>query len=853
MSRSYRFDRFELRPTERLLYVQGDPAPLGSRAIDLLLALVERHGCLVTKHELLDLVWPGVVVEENNLQVQVSTLRKVLGARSIVTVPGRGYRFVEPVVVDSGAASGPPPTARTSDSVEALWAAATADSPLSVLPALPSRILGRDRDLAALEDLADRPLVTIVGPGGIGKTALALAAAHAGQRRMRDGVAWVELAAITDPALVVTVVAQALGLPTNADAPLASLLVGLRPLNVLLVLDNAEHLLDAVVHLVNAIVEAAPQVRVLVTSQLALKVPAEQVFRLNALSVPEHGASMDEALAHGAVALFVDQAQAADRRFALADANVAMVIALCHRLDGVALAIKLAASRMPLLGLQGIWMRLDERFRLLASRGTQNLLPARHQTLLAALEWSHDLLGPDEQAVFRRLSVFSGGFSLALASVVTSDDRLDEWTVIDLLGELVDRSLVSVDAVLEGADAPRYRLLESTLAFAELKLADSSEREAIAQRHARAVAGLIDRAYEDYWAMPDNAWLNTYGPEIDNVRKALEWARQNDPALAVTLVGAASVLFLLLGLAPECRQHALALQAQAESMPAGESLARYWVERSRLHWGISNGLMHEFALRAAKQCRDVGDQRGLYMALRCQAGSGVVSPQDAMGLLDEMARLEHSGWPVRLKLQRLLAEVGVLKAGDFMIEARLVCDTLLIRAQAAGLDAVVSATLSDLASVSLALGDTDAAIRACRKLLSRGRHRRDNFVLHALAIVASASLIQGDAHQARGSLTDFVAASRSRDWEWLGLYSGLLALLAAVEGRHEAAARVLGHADQAYRQLGSRDAQALKARAQAKALIQQALDATAIERLSAEGADMDPETLCAWALARDDA
>ena len=155
--------------------------------------------------------------------------------------------------------------------------------------------------------------------------------------------------------------------------------------------------------------------------------------------------------------------------------------------------------------------------------------------------------------------------------------------------------------------------------------------------------------------------------------------------------------------------------------------------------------------------------------------------------------------------------------------------------------------------MSRALADSDPASRPARRRLARGGLRRDNFVLHALAIVASASLIQGDAHQARGSLTDFVAASRSRDWEWLGLYSGLLALLAAVEGRHEAAARVLGHADQAYRQLGSRDSQALKARAQAKALIQQALDATAIERLSAEGADMDPETLCAWALARDDA
>jgi predicted ATPase/DNA-binding winged helix-turn-helix (wHTH) protein len=830
----YRFDRFELRPTERLLYLEGEPTSLGARAVDVLTVMVEANGRLVSKLELLDRVWPGLVVEENNLQVQISSIRKLLGAKAIATVPGRGYRFCLPVVGDQG------------QPVQHLAvpsaSAPTASDVLSVLPAMPGRLWGREADLAELEAQLPAPLITVVGQAGIGKTAFALGVAHAWRSSRRDGAAWVELAGIADPQLVVSLVAQSLGLSSGGHDPLQTLVSALKPLQVLLVIDNAEHVLDAVARLAQAVMQGAPDVRMVVTSQLPLRVPGERVFRLGPLSVPPEGATVDEAIQHGAVALFIDQVQAANRHFELDASQVARVINLCRRLDGVALAIKLAAARVPVLGLQGVEERLGERFKLLHTNSA--VAPSRQQTLLAALDWSHELLTPPERTVFRRLAVLAGGFTLDLAKALAHDHDLDEWAVIDVLSSLVDRSLVMADA----GESPRYRLLDSMRDYAGLKLVESGELPDIRKRHAQALAATMDAAYEDYWAQSDAQWLGKYGNEIDNVRMAMDWSVQNDKTLAIRLLGASGPLFLLLGLAPECRQRGLPLVDVATSMQSGAEVARFWLERSRLHWGVGNSAMHDLALSAASSYRAAGDRRGLYLALRCLAGSGVMPGAQALAVLDEMAALESPDWPARLQAQRLQAEVSVLRSIEYMAEARRVCQNLLVRAQAGGLDGVVSATLSDLASISLSLGDTETAMQTCQQLLDRGRHRRDNFILHALAIVACVSFVKGDLVGARAALTDFVSASRSRDWEWLGLYAGLLALLAALEGRHEAAARLLGYTSRAYEQLGSRDVLTVYAWSRASGLVQDAVDSTVLPRLKEMGATMDPESVCTWAL-----
>jgi predicted ATPase/DNA-binding winged helix-turn-helix (wHTH) protein len=829
VSQAFRFGRVEVRPGERLLLIDGEPAALGSRAFDVLLVLVDHRDRLVGKHELLDRVWPGLVVEENNLMVQVSALRKLLGPGAIATIPGRGYRFT--LAGDGVAAS-------------ASAAPAPRFEPIAALPALPSALHGRDDDLAEIDQwLSRQRLLTMTGAGGIGKTTLALAAAHARRGTVRDGVAWVALGDIADPSLVASAVTQVLGLPASArDDPLPALAAALAARQMLIVLDSAEHLLDAVARLVRAVLSQAAGVQFLVTSQAALKLDGERVFHLGALSVPPAGTPPAQALGYGAVALFVDQAQAAERHFSLNDSNVDAVVEMCRQLDGLALAIKLAAARLPLLGLAGLAARLGDRLKLLG--GTGRGAPTRQQTLRAALDWSHSLLGTVEQVVFRRLGVFAGGFTLELASAVASDDTLDEWAVIDALGSLVDRSLVTLDA----GELPRYRLPQGPREYAHLQAEKAGERQAVQRRHAQALAAHMDRAYEAYWEAPDQAWLAAHGVEIDNLRAALDWSTAHEPALGVRLIGAASFLFLMLGLAPEARKRSQGLE-EAAGAAAPPDAARYWRERSRLHWGVSNARMAEFARASAALCRAAGDERGLYLALRCAAGSGAVPAEEAEAMLAEMARLEQPAWPPRLRAQRRLAELGVLRSAGRLDEVRNAAQALLAMSRQAAMDSNALVALATLASVHLTLGDADAALSCAREVIDGRTQRRDNFVLQALASMTQALLARGDLAAARAALADFIATSRSRDWEWFDLYADLFALLAAKEGRLEAAARLIGHADAAGRRVGARDPNMARARAEALAIVEGALEPERVARGMAEGAPLGIEAVRALALA----
>jgi predicted ATPase/DNA-binding winged helix-turn-helix (wHTH) protein len=517
----YRFNQYRLLPEQRQLLEDERPVKLGSRAFDMLLALVERRERVVDKHELMDLVWPRLVVEENNLQVQVLALRKLLGHGAIGTIPGRGYRFTLPVTVDGapGAPSGVPASAP----------AATEPERPGTLPLPPAQLFGRDDDLVTLNGLIEQHgLVTLAGAGGIGKTALARGVAQQQQAQHGGGVWWVELAALSDPALVPTTVARALGLVLDGTKdPTQAVLKALQGRAALLVLDNAEHLLDSVAGFVSALRGAGAGVRLLVTSQEVLRALDEQVFRLGPLAVPK-GDELEQVQASGAVALFVARARAANPRFVLTDDNRAAVADICRRLDGIPLAIELAAARVPLLGVQGIRARLDERFRVLTA-GARAVL-RRHQTLRAALEWSHGLLTAEEQVVFRRLGVFAGGFMLEAAQAVAADERIDTWDLLEHLGGLVDKSLV----VAEGDALPRYQLLETTRLYALERLAESGETEAVLRRHAEHALELAE-AFDAGTAGQGQAAraLDRLDQERNNLLHALAWCdREDDPAAA---------------------------------------------------------------------------------------------------------------------------------------------------------------------------------------------------------------------------------------------------------------------------------------------------------------------------------
>jgi predicted ATPase/DNA-binding winged helix-turn-helix (wHTH) protein len=630
-----RFGHVELWPRDRRLVVDGAPRPLGSRAFDMLVALAERPGRLVTKNELLDLVWPDLVVEENNLHVQMTQIRKALGNELIATIPGRGYRFVRRIDGDAPA----PPQAAASAAAAAAAASEPPGAPRRVAAALgpdASALVGREQALLELHALTQaHRLVAVVGSGGIGKTSLVRRLLQEADAAL-DRVDFVELASQADPADVARTVSTALGLELGQADPAAALGAQLAPLKALVALDNVEHLADGVAAVVGLLLAAAPGLRIVVTSQVPLKVHGERVYRLEGLAVPESARAAAEAATHGAVVLFVDRAQAADRRFALTDDNVAQVVEICRRLDGVPLAIELAAARVPLLGLDGLVAALDERLRVLT--GGHRDAPARQRTLRATLEWGHALLAASEQAVFRRLAVFAGSASLEAIRHVAADappGPLDEWAVLDALGALVDRSLVAVLAdPVDPHAAPRYRLLESPRSLACEQLAASGEDDAVRRRHATWFVELAENHWAGVGADPRGTSRGVLALEHDNLRACLDWAAGHDVALGLRAAAA------LIPFWRERGYHADALR-RCDALLAGPGVEVAYATRMRLSLGLcalafEQGLperLARYATEALERCR-AQDDRSDEAACLSWLAHAVLFAGDRAGAID---------------------------------------------------------------------------------------------------------------------------------------------------------------------------------------------------------------------------
>jgi predicted ATPase/DNA-binding winged helix-turn-helix (wHTH) protein len=834
---THRFGRYAVLPQERQLLIDGKPAPLDEHVFDLLLALIERRQGVVSRNELADLVWPGGVADDNTLAVQVRTLRELLGPDLIATVPGRGYRFVPPLEED-----GKSPAASVRDAAHSP-AAVVPDPPGPspfAPPGAPPTLLGRDDDLVALNHLLAQHLhVTVLGAGGIGKTSLALAASHAGRHAHRDGAAWVDLSSISEPALVCAVVARALELPVaSGDHQLPALVAGLKSLDVLLVLDNAEHLIDEVARLANAIVTGAPNVRLLVTSQVVLKVERERIFRLGPLAIPEPGTSAHDAMEYGAIALFIDQAQAADPRFRVTDENVGSVIELCRQLDGLALAIKLAAVRLPLFGLRGLEQRLGERLKLLvdASRSA----PARQQTLRAALDWSYGLLSPEEQRTFRQLGVFAGacGFSLELAGAVAGQAGQDEWAVIEHVSALLNHSLV----VDDGADPPRYRLLESARDYALHQLAERHERDAAEGRFARAMNSVMERFYEARWTTPDMPLLNAFARELDNVRLAIGWSLEHDPRLATALVGASSPLHILLGLMHEHKGYAEVLEPLVSTDAVDAITARYWLARA-VDEGLSGFPSAQAGERAAGLFRALGDERSVALSLCCIGICQVYSVPQWSATQAEMESLAPEAWPARTKVWRLFAEAAMHIAQERYDEALSVAEAGLVFARSRGLVNPVAYFTRWAIIAELALGRLDDALRRSREQIAaecrwRGRALEPTLGNHA-AVLAR----QGRCAEARVALAEFFEAGRRAGWQRLGQFGNALVELALHEQRYSPAARLLGYARTAWWRPDTQ-----RRCAELLATLETVLDPETLERLLAEGKALDEEAVCALTL-----
>ena len=525
------FGEYRLMPAERLLVGKTGPVPIGRRALEILTALIERRSEIVTRDELMHEVWGGQVVEENTLAVHVSALRRALGegrggVRYIATVPGLGYRFLAAVKPEPGPAA-LEPTGRGN--------LQRSDTPL----------LGRDTALADVSaTLRASSLVTLTGPGGIGKTRLARAVGGAVAAEYADGVWWIELAALTEPDQVPGIVAGTLGFRCDKENPLAQLVTRLRSKVQLLILDNCEHVASGVVEVVTAL-QQLESVRLLATSLEPLGVAGERIRRLEPLALPDPGkVTAAEAGSTPAVALFVVRAKSVAQDFALAESNVAAVAEICRRLDGVPLALELAAARAALLGPAAVAKRLDERFLELSS-GRRDASP-RHQTLRALLEWSCGLLGPDELRVLDRIAVFAGSCTLEAVEAVAGDDTLPAWRVSDLLASLIAKSLVIAERTPHGT---RYRMLQTTRTYAAERLVRSGHFGDAMRRCADYLCRLFEQADEMLEKVTEYRWTAQWWPELDNLRAALDWCfgAGAEPALGVALTAQAEALWAMAG------------------------------------------------------------------------------------------------------------------------------------------------------------------------------------------------------------------------------------------------------------------------------------------------------------------
>lgn len=535
---TYAFGPFVLVPERQSLTRGGDAIRIGGRALDILTVLVERAGDLVSKAELNQRVWPNLIVDEGNLKVNMAALRRALGEESgqgryIETVPGHGYRFVADV---------------QSTNIATNYAISTRNLNL---PTSLTRIFGRDTEIAAIgQELANGRLVSIIGPGGIGKTTVALAVADRAIGEFRDGIWLVDFAPLREASLVSNTIAMAVGLEAHAADVLATLCQFLRDREILLVLDNCEHLTAAVAASAERILGAAPAVKLLATSREKLGIAGEHVLVLQGLKAPFFSSNLtaESAMTFPAIQLFADRAAERLDSFVLSDADAPVVADICRGLDGIALAIELAAMRIDIFGVRGLHTQLDDRFRLLAGRrgGLE-----RHRTLSATLDWSYGLLSAQDARLLRTIAIFAGVFDVAGASAVS---ELPMHETEQALTQLAAKSLLAIDF---NSNAVTYRLLQTTRAYCLERLRVSGDETLVRRRHAEHICAVLERASGEWAASSDKEWGAAHWGVIDDLRAALDWAEQSPDAavLQIQLTASGLLLWNHFSLTGECRLH----------------------------------------------------------------------------------------------------------------------------------------------------------------------------------------------------------------------------------------------------------------------------------------------------------
>jgi predicted ATPase/DNA-binding winged helix-turn-helix (wHTH) protein len=783
-----RIGSFELYPSERVLCAAGKPVELGARAFDLLVVLAEQHGRLVSKSTLLERVWPRVIVDENNLPAQIASLRRALGAGAIRTVPGYGYRLELPVSSHGSAEQAPTSTAPREFTPPPL------PVPQRAWPNRLGSLIGREGDVRdLLTALGQSCLVTIVGIAGVGKTRIAQEVLAREAQKTGTAVGWVALQPLTESQHIPSAIALALGLslPAGIDG-FSALRQALEQVPVLLILDGAEQIADSLATPLAELVSHTRGVRALVTSQVPLGVPGEIVYRLPALPIPDRETPHRDAVRFAAVALFAERAAAADRRFELTAANTPIVAEICRRLDGNPLALELAAARVPALGIKSLLERLDDRFRLLKlpARGPD----PRHGTLHAAFDWSYGLLSPSEQKVFNRLGSFAGSFSLNAAARCVADETIDTSEAIDLIGRLVDRSLVSALAM----DPPRYALVETARFFAVGRLAATHELKPAQARMAATMLYVLDAAYQEYWSLDEAIWLHRYEGDLDNVRAAMDWATVNDSELSVALYGSAWPLLVETDLYAEGRNRfAETVSLITDALPRAR-IGRFWEAVATYDSSRQCDRARYAAELAAAMHAATGDLRSHYYAQMQLAFNWRGDDAAARNAFDAARGFEDAAWPARLLTHGALTEGSLLMSSGQFVEARAAYRRAVRLALTMSERQALAATVN-IVALDTACGDTAAALQLGRPLTLSLRHsgrRETRFEL--LVVTFSALLIDGATDEARAYGAELYDLALRLDTGMLYSVLDAMAYLACMDRNYRVAGRISAFADVAH-------------------------------------------------------
>lgn len=628
---------------------------MGARALDILILLVERAGSVVTKAELIAHVWPDTVVEEISLRVSIAALRRALGDcetehRYIANVVGRGYSFVASV---------------TCDTLRPTQVGSTSMPRKFDLPVQQTSMVGRAADVNVLTELLlSRRLVTIVGTGGVGKSTTALEVGCQLVDKYTDGACFVELGAIADSTRVPHSLATALGLAISVNHPVRDLVRFLRDKHMLIVLDNCEHVIAAAAALIEAILKGTHRVQVLATSRERLSIEGEWHYRLSPLKAPTEGSGMTALMVRdfAAIQLFMERAVANTPSFTLSDANARIVAHICQRLDGIPLALELAAARVNLLGIRELAARLDDQF-VLASE--QRTAVPRHQTMQGALDWSYGLLDPVEQLILRRLSVFKGPFTLDSAVDLAARQNLNAEAVVDGVMTLADKSLITIDT---GEHAVRYHLLHTTRAYAFDKLSKTDDVADICRWHAECIAKFFRRAESDWVGASRSTWISKYGYAIDDVRSAIDWAfsPSGDPALGAGLTVASVPFGYQLALIEEFRDRVKHALAHVLNMPVSQTV---------LKLRLTSAL--KMISRYTQNEEDAGESSHL-SAIETSETVGIAKYQIGPILQKTISQIEDGNYREAVGTAKTLSTVAK-EIGDPL--ATLIADRVLAQAQ----------------------------------------------------------------------------------------------------------------------------------------------------------------------------